>query len=101
MLFKHNVCEFDHYTNTYLTNSFACHNQKMFLKRFKNVDKQNEAKRSHEEMHFVMAKCTSMFDKQIRNVCQTMSACLSRALQKTQGSCIADLVRLSDENKSS
>ena len=35
----------------------------------------------------------------IRNVCQTMSACLSRALQKTQGSCVADLVRLSDENK--
>ena len=28
-----------------------------------------------------------------------MSACLSRALQKTQGSCVADLVRLSDEEQ--
>ena len=36
----------------------------MFLKSFKNVDKQNEAKCSHEAMHFVVAKCASMFDKQ-------------------------------------
>ena len=77
---------------------FACHKQKIFLKSFKNVDKQN----------VLIKQCFSWWPnaqacltRKIRNVCQTMSARLSGALWKTQGSCVVDLATLSNENRSS
>ena len=68
----------------------------MFLKSFKNVDKQNVLiKQCFSWWPNAQACLTS----KIRNVCQTMSARLCGALRKTQGSCVADLVTLSDEKQ--
>ena len=40
LLVKHNVCQFGHHTNMLDKLFFACDKQKMFLKSFKNIDKQ-------------------------------------------------------------
>ena len=84
-------------SQTHTWQTFFVTSKKCFWK----FQKRWQAKCAYQAMLFVVAKCTTIFDKQNLKCLPNNVGPFSRALRKTQGFCVADLVTLSDENRSS